>query len=86
MYPYRDIGALTKTVGHEPSIDRSTRAARMVVLVWAILRVVVAVAQHRLPVEGATAALLVVLLATRPIEALTSSAYRRPAGERRLGV
>jgi hypothetical protein len=65
MHPYRDMGAREANTLEDASLTRCIRVTRIVILSWALLRVVVAVAAHRLPAEGAVAALLVVLFGFR---------------------
>jgi|HubBroStandDraft_1064217.scaffolds.fasta_scaffold405857_1 hypothetical protein len=65
MHPYRDAGEREAKLEDEPSLDSSIRMARTMVGSWALLRVVVAVVQHGLPVEAATAALLMVIAFAR---------------------
>jgi hypothetical protein len=65
MHPYRDMGAREANTPEDASLARCIRVTRIVIMSWALLRVVVAVIGHRLPVEGGVAALLVVLVAFR---------------------
>ena len=97
MHPYRDIERPETGPVEQLSVESCQRIARAAVRSWSLLRVLVAVAQHRLPLEGAIAAALLVLLANskitmvpqvtlraRPVDTLKGPSRGQGATMRRL--